>query len=67
MNAVIQLRCCVCDNIVQQDDPDGYSLQIRKFGAKSPEMVWAHGPCLRRVIPVIGIEIPGGDNPPSAT
>jgi hypothetical protein len=58
MNAAIGLRCCICDEIVDQNDPDSYSLQVRKFGDKPPEMIWAHGPCLRKVIPVIGIEIP---------
>jgi hypothetical protein len=58
MNPTIQLRCCICDHPVEQNDPDGYSLQVRKFGAQSPEMVWAHGSCLRNVIPVIGVEIP---------
>jgi hypothetical protein len=54
----IALRCCICGSPVEQNDPDGYALQLRKFGAQSPEMVWAHGSCLRNVIPVIGVEIP---------
>jgi hypothetical protein len=61
MNALIQLRCCICGNVVERDDPDGYSLQVRKFGTNSPGMIWAHGPCLRKLIPVVakGEEIPG--------
>jgi hypothetical protein len=59
MSSSIQLRCCICGTLVEKDDPDGYSLQVQKFGAKSPEVIWAHGPCLRNVIPVIGVEIPG--------
>jgi hypothetical protein len=42
---------------VEQRDSDGYSLQV-KFVAQSPEMVWAHGSYLRKVIPVIGVEMP---------
>jgi hypothetical protein len=55
MSVSIQLRCC----IGERSDPDGYSLQVRKFGNDSPEMIWAHGPCLRRVAPVVGKEILG--------
>ena len=58
MNPTVQLRCGFCGHLIEQDDSDGYSLQVRKFGAQSPEMVWAHGSCLRKVIPVIGVEIP---------
>jgi hypothetical protein len=54
--------CCICGNVVEGNDPDSYILQVRKFGAKFPEAIWAHGPCLRRVIPVLGIEIPGPQN-----
>jgi hypothetical protein len=56
MNPRIQLRCCICGHVVEQEDSDGYSLQVRKLGGQSPEMVWAHGSCLRKVIPVIGVE-----------
>ena len=59
MNESIQLRCGICGTIVYRDEPDGYSLQVQRFGAESPEMIWAHGPCLRKVIPVVGMEIPG--------
>jgi len=44
---------------VAKSDPDGYSLQVRKFGNDSPEMIWAHGHCLRRVASVVGKEILG--------
>jgi hypothetical protein len=54
-----QVRCCVCDDLVEPKDPDGYSLQLRKFRIDTPETVWAHGVCLRRVMPVVGIAIPG--------
>lgn len=60
MSNTLGFRCCICGDVVRLNDPDGYSLQVRKFGTKSPEMIWAHGPCLRRVIPVVGEEIPGG-------
>jgi hypothetical protein len=55
----MELQCCVCGKIVEEKDADGYSLQVRKFDPKSPEMIWAHGPCLRKEIPVVGVEIPG--------
>jgi len=54
-----KVECCVCRDVIVPDDPDGYSLKILKFGNKSPETVWAHGMCLRRVMPVVGVEIPG--------
>jgi len=54
----MDLLCCVCGKIVDQNDSDGYSLQVRKFASQSPEVIWAHGPCLRRAIPVVGEEIP---------
>ena len=57
--AEIKFKCGICEKVVELTDPDGYSLQVRKFKVNSPEMVWAHGVCLRRVIPVIGVEIPG--------
>jgi hypothetical protein len=62
MNSPIQLKCCICGGVVERTDPDGYSLQVRKFGNNSPEMIWAHGLCLRRVTPVFGAEIPSGAN-----
>jgi hypothetical protein len=37
-------------------------MQVAKKGKGSPEMVWAHGLCLRKVIPVIGEEIPLSQN-----
>lgn len=62
MQAAVGFRCCLCGEVVKGDDPDGYSLQVKKFGVKSPAMIWAHGPCLRNVIPVVGVEIPSGSN-----
>jgi hypothetical protein len=64
MSRQIKFRCCICNNVVELRDADGnvsdaYSLQLQKIGEKSPEMVWAHGPCLRKVMPVVGEEIPG--------
>jgi len=58
VNTSVRLQCCICGKTVEGNDPDGYSLQVRKFGANAPEMIWAHGPCLRKVIPVVGVEIP---------
>jgi len=55
---IAKYRCCVCRELINADDTDGYTLSVKKFGASSPEMVWAHGPCLREVLPVIGVEIP---------
>jgi hypothetical protein len=48
----------VCGRAVQSDDENSYILQIRKSGATAPEMLKSHGPCLRKVIPVVGEEIP---------
>ncbi len=45
MSVSIQLGCCICGDMVERSDPDGYSLQVRKFGNDAPEMIWAHGPC----------------------
>ena len=58
MKTSVQFTCCICGKIVEGNDPDGYSLQVRKFGVTSPEMIWAHGVCLRKAIPVIAVEIP---------
>jgi hypothetical protein len=54
-----QVRCSVCRTLIDQNDSDGYSLQVQKFGSESPNTIWAHGPCLRKVMPVVAIEIPG--------
>ena len=60
----MKIRCCICGQILEQAEADGYSLQVRKLNAASPEMVWAHGPCLRKVIPVIAVEIPSSQETP---
>jgi hypothetical protein len=57
-----KFRCCICHHVVELTDANGYptdsySMDVRKDGAKSPEMIWAHGPWLRKVIPVVGEEI----------
>ena len=62
MNVMIQFLCCICHIIVEQNDSDRYSLWVQKFDAKSPEVMWAHGPCLRDVIPVVGVEIPNSSS-----
>jgi hypothetical protein len=54
----VQIQCCICGSTIAKSESDGYSLQVRKMGADSPEMIWAHGECLRKVIPVISAEIP---------
>jgi hypothetical protein len=36
MGALIQLRCCISGDVVERDNPDGYSLQVQKFETKSP-------------------------------
>jgi hypothetical protein len=48
---------------VLRDDEDTYVLQVRKAGTTSPEMLKSHGPCLRKVIPVVGVEIPKPSQP----
>lgn len=57
-NTPIPFQGCICGQVLAENEVDRYSLQVRKFGVESPEMIWAHGPCLRRVIPVVGMEIP---------
>jgi hypothetical protein len=57
-SSIIKLKCCICGRVVEDGDSEAFSLQVRKVSAKSPEMVWAHGPCLIRAIPTIGDEIP---------
>jgi hypothetical protein len=58
MEKPIQFNCCVCGKAVLTDDEDSYVLQIRKSGMTTPEMLKSHGRCLRKVIPVVGEEIP---------
>jgi len=58
-----KFRCCICHNVVELESADGYPrdsyvMQVRKSGTNAPEMIWAHGPCLRRAIPAVGEEIP---------
>jgi hypothetical protein len=45
------------------NDEDSYVLQVRKTGTSFPEMLKSHGPCLRKVIPVMGVEIPKPSRP----
>ncbi len=52
----IQFTCCICGSAIEGNDRDAYSLQVRKFGVKSPQMIWAHGPCLRKVAPVMSVD-----------
>jgi len=54
----LALSCCLCNKIVDPQEPDGYQLQVKKFGEPSPEMLWAHGICLRAAIPLVGVQIP---------
>jgi hypothetical protein len=54
----MRVTCCICGKGIEGNDPDWYSLQVRKFAVKSPEMIWAHGPCLRNVAPVLSVELP---------
>jgi hypothetical protein len=63
MKPPIQFTCCVCHEPVLGDDEDSYGLQVTKVGANSPELLKGHGTCLRRVIPVLGEEIPKPHQP----
>ncbi len=54
----IELRCCLCNKSVDRQETDGSQIQLKKFGASTPEMLWAHGVCLRAAIPLIGVQIP---------
>lgn len=59
----MRFKCCVCGSAVPDDDQDSYLLQVRRIGATSPEALMSHGPCLRKVIPVVGVEIPKPSQP----
>jgi hypothetical protein len=63
MENPLQFTCCVCEKPVLPNDDDSYVLQVRKTGTTSPEMLKSHGPCLRKVIPVMGVEIPKPSQP----
>lgn len=47
MSALIRMQCCVCGDVVERDDPDGYSLQIQKVR----EYLSGDGPGPRAVSP----------------
>jgi hypothetical protein len=54
MENPLQFTCCVCGKPVLSNDEDSsHVLQVRKTGTTSPEMLKSHGPCLRKVIPVM--------------
>jgi hypothetical protein len=55
----VKVRCCVCDDLIDCNGPDGYSLQVQKFGNETPENGWVYGPCLCKVRSSVGVEIPG--------
>jgi hypothetical protein len=57
--SAIMFNCGICGAVVEKADPDGYTLQVRRFGAKGWEMIWEHGACLRKAMPVVSEEIPG--------
>jgi hypothetical protein len=59
LNPKVGFDCCFCGDAVNQTNPDDFSLEVRSFGGRSPYLIWAHGPCLRKAIPVAGAEIPG--------
>jgi len=54
--------CCLCRQKVELGEPDSYTIRGSQPAALSvqqnPELLWAHGTCLRGVIPVMSIEIP---------
>lgn len=60
MENPLQFTCFVCGKPVLSNDEDAYVLQVRKTGTTFAEMLKSHGPCLRNVIPVMGVEIPKG-------
>jgi hypothetical protein len=57
MNSSLKIQCCICGGVVHESDSDGHSLQVRKFGTKTPGVIWALGKCLREVIPVVAVEL----------
>jgi hypothetical protein len=58
----MKYTCCLCRQNVELGEPDSYTVQVSQPAALSvrqnPEMLWAHGACLRKAIPVMSIEIP---------
>ena len=54
--------CCICRRNVALGEPDSYTLRVSQPAALSvqedPELLWAHGTCLRSAMPVMSIEIP---------
>jgi hypothetical protein len=58
----MKFNCCVCKLEVEIGQSDTYTIQISKPSGigfqKRPELMWAHGPCLREAIPLVAIEIP---------
>jgi hypothetical protein len=56
MKNEMQFTCCFCHKVVVPDDPDSYTLQVRKRGSASPVALWSHGVCLRKAIPVMAEE-----------
>ena len=49
----MQFTCCFCHKVVGSDDPDSYTLEVRKRGSTSPVALWSHGVCLRNAVPVM--------------
>lgn len=58
----MNFTCCVCHRIVATNGVDWYLINLQKCGKGSPEAMWAHGPCLRKVMPVVGIDISGAES-----
>jgi hypothetical protein len=60
MKNEMQFTCCFCRKVVGPEDPDSYTLQVRKRGSTSPVALWSHGVCLRKAAPVMAEERKSG-------
>ncbi len=50
----MKLSRCICGVAVEPSAQDWYAPQLRHSKAGAPEMIWAHGACLRPAMPVAG-------------
>ena len=46
-------NCCVCQNKINMEDQDCYSIEIHKIRSKERKTVWAHRRCLSEAIPCL--------------
>ena len=58
----MKFTCCVCHKVMQLGEPGSYTIQVSQPAAMSAqpkaELLWGHGVCLCKAIPVICEKIP---------